>query len=101
MSQGPDLTDAVLFIYLFILLAAVADQRLKACNTPPHWNIPPFVHMFKCFPSRSMLRVTVLSYAVPLLCEIAAFSFTAATRLVNPVRSCPPPRMSSCLEDRR
>jgi len=43
--------------------------------------------MFKCFPSRSMLRVTVLSYAVPLLCEIAAFSFTAATRLVNPVRA--------------
>lgn len=65
---------------------AVADQRLQACNTPSHWNIPPFHHLFKCFPTRAMLRLALLSYAIPVLCELAAFSFTAATRMVNPVR---------------
>lgn len=63
----------------------VADLRLKACNTPSHWNIPPFHHLFKCFPTRTMLRLSLLSYAVPVLCEVAAFSLTAATRTVNPV----------------
>lgn len=32
-----------------------------------------------------MLRLSLLSYAIPVLCELAAFSFTAATRMVNPV----------------
>ncbi|KAF1320345.1 hypothetical protein FI667_g12399, partial [Globisporangium splendens] len=31
-----------------------------------------------------MLRLSLLSYAIPVLCELAAFSFTAATRMVNP-----------------
>ena len=64
---------------------AVADTRLQACNTPAHWNIPPFHHLFKCFPTRAMLRLPLLSYAIPVLCEVAAFAFTAATRMVNPV----------------
>ncbi|DAZ92386.1 TPA: hypothetical protein N0F65_003769 [Lagenidium giganteum] len=67
-----------------MLPIAVADLRLKACNTPSNWNIPPFHHLFKCFPTRAMLRLSLLSYTIPLLCELAAFSFTAATRMVNP-----------------
>uniref|UniRef100_K3WRN5 CAAX prenyl protease 2/Lysostaphin resistance protein A-like domain-containing protein n=1 Tax=Globisporangium ultimum (strain ATCC 200006 / CBS 805.95 / DAOM BR144) TaxID=431595 RepID=K3WRN5_GLOUD len=65
-------------------LRNIADQRLQACNTPSHWNIPPFHHLFRCFPTRAMLRLSLLSYAIPVLCELAAFSFTAATRMVNP-----------------
>ncbi|TMW68393.1 hypothetical protein Poli38472_005861 [Pythium oligandrum] len=65
-------------------LRHIADGRLKACNTPTTWNIPPLHHLFKCFPTRAMLRLSLLSYTIPVLCELAAFSFTAATRMVNP-----------------
>ncbi|GLD94493.1 hypothetical protein PINS_up003104 [Pythium insidiosum] len=86
--------DPVVFIFRCIWLVSpsvasvalrhIADSRLTACNTPSHWNIPPFHHLFRCFPTRAMLRLSILSYAVPVLCELAAFSFTAATRMVNP-----------------
>jgi hypothetical protein len=71
----------------FLFCSLVAKSRLQACNTPVHWNIPPFQHLFKCFPPRAMVRLSLLSYAIPVLCELAAFSFTAATRMVNPVRT--------------
>ncbi|KAG7397357.1 hypothetical protein PHYBOEH_000869 [Phytophthora boehmeriae] len=68
-----------------LALRNIAKLRLLACNTPPHWNIPPLFHLFKSsHSSRSMLRLALLSYAVPVLCELAAYSFTAATRVVNP-----------------
>lgn len=66
-------------------LRSIAKMRLQACNTPPHWNIPPFHYLFKSsHSSRSTLRLAMLSYAIPVLCDLAAFSFTAATRMVNP-----------------
>ncbi|KAG7385696.1 hypothetical protein PHYPSEUDO_001150 [Phytophthora pseudosyringae] len=68
-----------------LALRNIAKLRLQACNTPPHWNIPPLYHLFRSsHSSRSTLRLALLSYAVPVLCELAAFSFTAATRMVNP-----------------
>ncbi|KUF77717.1 hypothetical protein AM587_10016713 [Phytophthora nicotianae] len=55
------------------------------------WGISantPIVFAFRCLwsshSSRSTLRLALLSYAIPVLCELAAFSFTAATRMVNP-----------------
>ncbi|KAF4031346.1 CPBP intramembrane metalloprotease domain-containing protein [Phytophthora infestans] len=68
-----------------LALRNIAKLRLQACNTPPHWNIPPLYHLFRSsHSSRSTLRLALLSYAIPVLCELAAFSFTAATRMVNP-----------------
>ncbi|TDH73202.1 uncharacterized protein CCR75_003076 [Bremia lactucae] len=66
-------------------LRRIARLRLQACNTPPHWNIPPLYHLFRSsHSSRSTLRLALLSYTIPVLCELAAYSFTAATRMVNP-----------------
>ncbi|CAI5708444.1 unnamed protein product [Peronospora farinosa] len=77
------LTGLVFFQLLHLLLCAIL--RLQACNTPPHWNIPPLCHLFRSsHSSRSTLRLALLSYAVPVLCELAAFSLTAAARMVNP-----------------
>ncbi|CEG41980.1 uncharacterized protein PHALS_12287 [Plasmopara halstedii] len=68
-----------------LALRSIAKMRLQACNTPSHWNIPPLYYLFKSsHSSRSTLRLALLSYAIPVLCELAAFSFTAATRIVNP-----------------
>ncbi|CAI5734147.1 unnamed protein product [Peronospora destructor] len=68
-----------------LALRNIAKLRLQACNTPPHWNIPPLYHLFRSsHSSRSTLRLALLSYAVPVLCELAAFSLTAAARMVNP-----------------
>ncbi|GMF14523.1 unnamed protein product [Phytophthora lilii] len=69
-----------------LALRNIAKLRLQACNTPPHWNIPPLYHLFRSsHSSRSTFRLALLSYAVPVLSELAAFSFTAATRMVNPL----------------
>ncbi|KAL0586990.1 hypothetical protein ABG067_003330 [Albugo candida] len=67
-----------------LALRHIAKQRLQACHTPPNWNIPPFRHLFRCYPAHAMLRLSLLSFTIPVLCEVAAFSFTAATRMVNP-----------------
>ncbi|OQR99723.1 transmembrane protein [Achlya hypogyna] len=50
----------------------------------PMWEVPQWRDLFTCYPRSSLMRLLVLSYCIPLFCQIAAYTLTAATRMVNP-----------------
>ncbi|ETV80818.1 hypothetical protein H257_06285 [Aphanomyces astaci] len=50
----------------------------------PMWEIPPLADLFRCYPKSSLARVLSMSFFIPLLCQVAAYTLVAATRMVNP-----------------
>ncbi|KAF0696796.1 Aste57867_12458 [Aphanomyces stellatus] len=50
----------------------------------PMWEIPPLADLFRCYPKSSFARTLSMSFFIPLLCQIAAYTLVAATRMVNP-----------------
>ncbi|CAK4088084.1 unnamed protein product [Aphanomyces euteiches] len=50
----------------------------------PMWEIPPLADLFRCYPKSSIARVLSMSFFIPLLCQVAAYTLVAATRMVNP-----------------
>jgi hypothetical protein len=82
---------------LWLCSPAVAGAALRKITTtqlaaqssnnilPPMWELPPYIDLFRCNPKSSMARLLLLSYCIPLFCQVAAYTLTAATRMVNPV----------------
>lgn len=72
-------------------VAAMALRRIVFAHLgeggAPMWEVPQWRDLFACYPRSSMVRLLVLSYCIPLFCQIAAYTLTTATRMVNPVRA--------------
>ncbi|RHZ21455.1 hypothetical protein DYB37_000113 [Aphanomyces astaci] len=84
-----------LFRLLWLLSPAVAALSLRHIAGThlnfrynvmafPMWEIPPLADLFRCYPKSSLARVLSMSFFIPLLCQVAAYTLVAATRMVNP-----------------
>jgi len=72
-----------------IALRRIAATHLKKQNYNamafPMWEVPRITDLFRCYSNTTLIRLLLLSYCIPLFCQVAAYTLTAATRVINPV----------------
>ncbi|OQS06141.1 transmembrane protein [Thraustotheca clavata] len=77
-------------MHLLWLISPAASALALRRIVLSHLGDSTFTEVFQwrelvaCWPRSSMLRLVLLSYCIPLFCQIAAYTLTTATRMVNP-----------------